>query len=170
MGPADDFLKIMDTGGLYSYDQYSQRPTYLSFKFPISKTNPEIADSVKKLKILAIDDQPVILDLLSAMCQSAGYEIDTAESGNEGIEKIALRPYDIVLTDLSMPGISGLDTARRIKEIMPDIPIILLTGWEATIEKFELNSAGISDVLYKPFRIEQLTEMIISSVKASKVS
>ena len=112
------------------------------------------------MRILAIDDQLIILDLITAMCQSLGYEVRTATSGREGLQLARAERFDLVLTDLAMPDISGLETAKQIRALHPEVPIILVTGWEASIDRRQLTQAGISDVLYKPFRIEQLTDII----------
>ena len=110
--------------------------------------------------MLAIDDEEVILDLISAMCQSMGYRVRTALSGREGIDLALEEKFDIVLTDLAMPDISGYEVARSIRKVYADIPIILVTGWEAKLDSGRLEPSGITRVLYKPFRIEQLTEII----------
>ena len=72
--------------------------------------------------------------------------------------------FELILTDLSMPSMSGLELARRLRKTHPNAPIILVTGWEAGIPESELRQAGISEVLYKPFRIEQLTNLVKASM------
>ena len=104
----------------------------------------------------------MILDLIVAMCQSQGYQIQTASSGEEGLELATTGEFDVILTDLAMPGMSGLEVARRIRRLHPQTPIILVTGWEAGIEQAQLDQAGIHEVIYKPFRIEQLTDVMRS--------
>ncbi len=162
--PADTFLKkVADGETWYAFDSYSAIPSYLSFKFPLK--NREEQTSAKTVRILAIDDQPIILDLISAMCISLGYTVRTAPTGEEGIRLVEKESFDMVLTDLAMPGLSGLETAKRIHEISPRMPIVLVTGWEASVSGTDLATAGIARVLYKPFRIEQLTELIQSFVE-----
>ncbi len=173
--PADRFLEfISGENCYYAFDKLSQIPTYLSFKFKI-KNNKSQDKSLntaadKSLKILAIDDQTVILDLIKAMCQNLGYQVDIAESGEKGLEMAKNETYNLILTDLAMPGISGLDVAREIRQINPNLPIILITGWEVNLSEDELASAGISKVLYKPFRIEQLLEIMQSYLKFDSFS
>jgi CheY-like chemotaxis protein len=159
--PTDTFLEHMsEMIGFYAYDKHSTEPTYLSFKFPAMLDESFIASSKRKPKILAIDDQQLILDLISAMCQTVGYDVVTADSGRQGLDLATENDFDVVLTDLAMPGMSGLEVAEEIKKAKPNIPIILITGWEVNIEKQRLDASGIIKVLYKPFRIEQLTEII----------
>ncbi|HVP07802.1 MAG TPA: response regulator, partial [Candidatus Acidoferrum sp.] len=169
--PADVYLRqISESPCWYAVDTAAPSPAFLSFKFPIRDggSRSSISGARTAIRILAIDDQPVILDLISAMCQSLGYQIVTAGSGEEGTRLASQGHFDIVLTDLAMPDISGLEVARRIRKIQPDIPIILVTGWEATLDKAQLGAAGVTDVLYKPFRIEQLTDLVqAAAVKRS---
>ena len=164
--PSDTFLRyVVDSDVMYAYDRVSQPPSYLSFRFPVAGTRVAGRTEGETVRILAIDDQTVILDLIVAMSQSMGYEVHTASSGPEGIDLARKNDYSIVLTDLAMPGMSGLEAAREIKELLPETPIVLVTGWEVNTERSELEAAGIVEVLYKPFRIEQLTDIIRSAVR-----
>ncbi len=164
--PSDTFLRyVADSDVLYAYDRVSQPPSYLSFRFSIAGTRVADRASGEPVRILAIDDQTVILDLIVAMSQSMGYEVHTASSGPEGIDLARKNDYSIVLTDLAMPGMSGLEAAREIRELLPETPIVLVTGWEVNTDRSELAAAGVVEVLYKPFRIEQLTDLIRSAVK-----
>jgi CheY-like chemotaxis protein/drug/metabolite transporter superfamily protein YnfA/putative methionine-R-sulfoxide reductase with GAF domain len=159
--PTDTFLEHMSQMiGFYAYDKHSTEPTYLSFKFPAISDENFISPPIRKPKILAIDDQQLILDLISAMCQTVGYDVITADTGRQGLDLATENDFDVVLTDLAMPGMSGLEVAEEIKKAKPNVPIILITGWEVNIEKERLDTSGIIKVLYKPFRIEQLTEII----------
>ncbi|HUV31325.1 MAG TPA: response regulator [Acidobacteriota bacterium] len=165
--PSDVFLEhVAREACFYAVDRNSPAPAYLSFRFPVRSrlepTGPEVAD--RSVRLLAIDDHSVILDLLSAMGQSLGYRVDTALRGQQGVRLAHENVYDVVLTDLAMPDMSGLEVARQIHARHPLTPIILVTGWEASLEREQLQSAGICEVLYKPFRIEQLTEIIQASV------
>ena len=169
--PTDRFLEhIRNENCFYTYDKLSVNPSYLSFKFPTGSLKLQKSEPVDKIKILAIDDQTVILDLIKAMCLSLGYNIDLAENGEIG-EKLALEnDYDLILTDLAMPGKSGIEVATVVHREKPHIPILLITGWEVDLSDEKLNLAGISKVLYKPFRIEQLTEEIQSFFHAKSQS
>ena len=161
--PADIFLShIAAESCYYAYDRISSTPAYLSFKFPVKRDHAHESGSATGtgMKILAIDDQAVILDLITAMCQSMGFQVETAGTGEEGLKLAAKDRFDLVLTDLAMPDISGLEVARRIHRQNPETTIVLITGWEAGFEPGQIQSTGISQVLYKPFRIEQLADII----------
>jgi CheY-like chemotaxis protein len=161
--PSDVFLKpVLDGGCFYAVDAAASAPAYLSFKFPVRRASGVTGGQSRTevIRVLAIDDQSIILDLISAMCQSLGYQVVTAVSGEEGVLKASQGRFDVILTDLAMPDISGLDVARSVRKLHPDTPIVLVTGWEATLDPAQLEAAGISEVLYKPFRIEQLTDLV----------
>ncbi|MBU8933770.1 MAG: response regulator [candidate division Zixibacteria bacterium] len=162
--PADSYLRhAVDTGCRYAYDRTNQTLTYLSFRFPVRSPKDVLYSAgSKEVSILAVDDQSVILDLVSAMCQSLGYSVKTATSGKEAIQAVRDSRFDIILLDLAMPEMSGLEAAAQIRRISPGLPIVLVTGWGVDIDPAQLEALGIEDVLYKPFRIEQLTEKIQS--------
>ena len=163
--PEEKYLStIIAQPCLCCLDRSSTQPSYLSFKFPVDET-PVVTkiSASSKVRLLAIDDQTVILDLITAMCQSLDYEVVTARSGAEGLALAEQHDFDIILADLAMPGASGLDVARRLKEIAPGVPVVLVTGWEVSIQPEQLKAVGIINVLHKPFRIEQLTEIVRSA-------
>ncbi|MCP4685400.1 MAG: response regulator [bacterium] len=172
--PEDDYLEHLTEGvSFYAVDSAGAVPAYLSFKFPVVETADSVAPQPKeapatKIRLLAIDDQSVILDLISAMGRSLGYQVTTAGSGEEGLRLAQRDQFDIILTDLTLPGLSGLDVARRLRKLGNEVPIILVTGWEASLEPSELAAAGINEVLYKPFRMEQLTDVVQSVVTVSR--
>ena len=169
--PADRFLdNIIDDNCFYSYDRLSNQPSYLSFKFPLKLESSQKSGEKKSLKILAIDDQTVILDLISAMCQTSGYQVQVADDSEKGLQMALSEHFDLILTDLAMPGLSGLEVAREIIKKRPQMPIILVTGWEVNLSREKLKESGISKVLYKPFRIEQLTELINSFLHSRSIS
>jgi len=162
---SDDLLKVLaDDRGEASFDRFGRRPTYLSFRFPVenavqmsSKSEP--ASTLAGLKILAIDDQQMILDLLSGICQSLGLELAAVRDPSEGLELFKQRPFDMVMVDLAIGRVSGWDIAREIKRLSPETPVIMLTGWGVDIAQDKADGS-IDFALAKPFRIEQLTEII----------
>jgi CheY-like chemotaxis protein len=161
--PSDIYLRhVTGRQSLYAVDNDGPIPAYLSFKFPVGRL-PESRSGAAEtpgLRVLAVDDQQVILDLISAMGQSLGYQVRTAPNGDEALALVHREAFDLILTDLALPGISGLEVARRSREARPGVPVILVTGWANELDQAELDRVGIAEVLYKPFRIEQLTEAV----------
>lgn len=105
----------------------------------------------QKWKLLIVDDEPAMAWFLADIAESEGYEIEIAESGDEGVSKIEQGGYHAVLTDYRMPGRNGLDLIRFTRDFNPDLPLVMITGYatvENTIEAFHL---GVFDLLEKPF-------------------
>jgi CheY-like chemotaxis protein len=148
--------------GEFAFDRHSRVPSYFSFRIPPSAPEESEAATERKegLTILAVDDQSVILDLLAAMCQSLGYKILTARDGVEGLRQFESRHPDVVISDLAMPGMSGWELASRVKSISPKTPVIIITGWGVSIDEEKMKQAGVDFVLHKPFRLEQLSDLI----------
>jgi CheY-like chemotaxis protein len=166
--PEDIFLRhLADGESYYAVDASSSKPAFLSFKFPLASANRTEAASRKATAghLLAIDDQQVILDLMVAMGRTLGYSVDTAGDAEAGLRAAEQNQYQVILIDLSMPGLSGLEAARRLRLLQPDTPLILVTGWTTEISRTELEASGVTEVLHKPFRIEQLTSVVQSVIR-----
>jgi CheY-like chemotaxis protein len=148
-----------------SFDRFGRRPTYLSFRFPYPETSGDkparkTDAGVAGMRILAIDEQQMILDLLSGICQSLGLELTSYRDPAPAMELFKQQQFDIVMVDLAVGQVSGWDIARKIKRYSPETPIIMMTGWGMDIEPDRARRGGIDFTLAKPFRIEQLTEVI----------
>ena len=109
-------------------------------------------------RLLLIDDDPLMLDTLRGLLGPAGYEVETADSGEEGIERYRKNRFDCVVTDARMSGVSGLVVCRAIKDHDPAAHVVLLTGVEHDPE--ELHAAGVDRVLMKPTRRANILEAV----------
>jgi CheY-like chemotaxis protein len=78
--------------------------------------------------VLAVDDDPMILELLTAVLTPRGYQVVTAQNGGEALMLLEASPVDVVLLDVAMPGVDGMSALRRIREVHPALPVIMLTG------------------------------------------
>jgi len=105
---------------------------------------------MKMNKILLIDDEEDILDVLSLSLRSDGYEVFTSTSGEKGLEEIEKESPSIVLTDLKMPGMDGLDVLERVKATNPDIEVIVITGHGDMDSAIDALRYGASDFVNKP--------------------
>jgi len=119
-------------------------------------------------RILVIDDEPVIRDLLVDVLSSKGYRVDTAEGGASGLKMADARQYSVVFTDIRMPGMNGVEVYKRLKIISPSSRVIVMTGYglEEMIQE-ALNLGAFADIK-KPFDIEliySLAERAIESLK-----
>ncbi len=116
------------------------------------------ADETSALNILAVDDEAQIVELLSLMITEAGHNVHGCSEPAEAINLIEQNRFDLILTDLGMPGISGWEIAEKAKT--QGIPVILLTGWGTQYEDTDLSKKGIRAVVSKPFRFTQLIDVI----------
>lgn len=106
-------------------------------------------------KVLIIEDEDEIVSFLRPELTYEGYEVDSAGDGREGFEKIKNNNYDIVLLDIMLPGLNGIEVCRRVRKFS-DIPIIMLTARDQIADKVTGLDTGANDYLTKPFSIEEL--------------
>ena len=108
------------------------------------------------IKILITDDDGDLRELLTEAVSSWGYPVSVAKDGDEALRRLRMDRYDIVITDLMMPGMDGLALLKKIKELDRDILVIIITGY-ATIETaVKAIEAGAYDYIAKPFRLDEL--------------
>jgi DNA-binding NtrC family response regulator len=111
-------------------------------------------------KVLLVDDEVDFLDTLSERMRTRGMEVSTSSSGAEALKKVEQESYDVIILDLMMPGVDGLEALKILKEKRPELQVILLTG-HASVEKgIEAMKLGAMDFLEKPADLSQLTEKI----------
>ena len=113
-----------------------------------------------KIKVLLIDDEIEFIETLAERLELRGYISKTAGDGESGISMLARESFDVAILDLMMPGLSGLDTLRQIKEINNTVPVIMLTGHGSTKDGMEGMQMGAFDFLMKPLDINELLEKI----------
>ncbi len=111
-------------------------------------------------KVLLVDDEVDFLDTLSERMRNRGMEVATSSSGVEALQKVDKEAYDVIILDLMMPGVDGLEALKILRAKRPELQVILLTG-HATVEKgIEAMKLGAIDFLEKPADLNQLTEKI----------
>ncbi|MDW7746895.1 response regulator transcription factor [Halomonas sp.] len=113
-------------------------------------------------KVLVVDDEPNIVLSLEFLMQQAGFQVDTAEDGESALSRIAESPPDLVLLDISLPGISGFDVLERLRGD-PDharLPIIMLTAHGREVEREKGMALGADDYITKPFSTQALVEKV----------
>jgi CheY-like chemotaxis protein/glycine cleavage system H lipoate-binding protein len=117
-----------------------------------------------KARILAVDDEKIVLDSLRKMLALAGYSIDTVENGSEALGLVSKRDYDFVFTDLKMPGMDGVEVTKAVRHLRPDIDVVVITGY-ATIETaVETVRHGAMDYIEKPFTEDELLAFVKSAL------
>ena len=116
--------------------------------------------SQRVASVLVIDDDPLIRRTMADLLALDGHEATLAADGEEGISLFESGEYDVVFTDLAMPGMSGWDVVAAIKAKRPRIPVVMVTGWGATLEQKDVESAGVDALVPKPFRVKTVLELV----------
>ena len=113
-----------------------------------------------KAKVLLVDDEVDFLKTLAERLEARGLKVNTATSGEDAVATAEKEGYDLIVLDLSMPGIDGLETLKRIKTKQPDAEIIMLTGQGSIRTSIEAMKLGAEDFLQKPVNISELMDKI----------
>lgn len=117
------------------------------------------------MQILVIEDEKRVADLIKKGLEEQGYSVDQASDGLNGKKKALAMDYDTIIMDIILPGINGIDLCKEIRQVKPDIPIIMLTALGTTDDKVEGLDAGADDYLVKPFEFKELLARIRSTTK-----
>jgi DNA-binding NtrC family response regulator len=113
----------------------------------MSTANPK---PVARARILVVEDEAYVRDSLAAMLRARGFTVDVAEDTDAGVAVLGKAPVDAVLTDLKMPGGGGLEVVKRAQAIVPDVPVVVLTGFGTVASAVECLRAGATDYILKP--------------------
>lgn len=115
-------------------------------------------------RILVVDDEPQIRRVMRTSLTAQGYFIDDAKSGDDGLDKLRANRFDLVLLDVNMPGLSGLETCRRIRA-GSDVAIVMLTVRNSEADKIAALDAGADDYVTKPFSMPELLARIRANLR-----
>lgn len=121
-------------------------------------------------KILVVDDEPSLRDVLSIMLKKAGYTTATAVDGEEAVSKVGKDIYDLVITDLKMPGMGGMDVLKAVKLASPDTVVLVVTAFGSAESAVEAMKLGAYDYLTKPFQIDEVQLIIRNALEKRRLS
>jgi excisionase family DNA binding protein len=107
-------------------------------------------------RVLVVDDEASIRDLLSKTLALAEYDVDVAPDGRSAIDRLRMYPYDLLIADLKMPGLDGLSVIREAKRYKADLPVIIITGFSTESSAIDAVNLGVAGYLTKPFRVPQV--------------
>jgi excisionase family DNA binding protein len=107
-------------------------------------------------RVLVVDDEAGIRELLSKTLALAEYDVDLASGGAEALERLHRAHYDLVITDLKMPGVDGMTVIRDARRFLPQLPIIIITGYSTEASAIEAINLGVNGYLTKPFRVPKV--------------
>jgi len=116
--------------------------------------------ATKEARLLVVDDEPNILELLSASLRFAGFDVATATNGNDALRVAATYRPDLVVLDVMMPGLDGFEVVRRLRKDEHRVPVLFLTAKDATDDKVAGLTLGGDDYITKPFSLEEVIARI----------
>jgi DNA-binding NtrC family response regulator len=120
-------------------------------------------------KVLLIEDDSGIVDTLRKVLTGEGHEVAVERRGDEGLKRAEAESFNVVLTDLRLPGLSGLDLVRQLHAAQPRLPIILTTAFGTTETAIEAMKFGAYEYLLKPFEIPQLIELVAQAADSNRL-
>jgi DNA-binding response OmpR family regulator len=114
------------------------------------------APAAGRPRVLVVDDEATIRELLQKTLALAEYDVDLAPDGRTAVDRLRIIPYDLLITDLKMPGVDGLTVIREARRLKADIPVIIITGFSTEASAIEAVNLGVSGYLTKPFRVPRV--------------
>jgi len=120
----------------------------------------------RKMRILVIEDDEEMRSLLEDFIEGEGYGVESVEDGSEGFRKLAKENFDLIVTDIRMPGLNGLDILPGLKQIQPSIPIIVITAFGSEEVQRRALERGADAYLEKPLQLDQLRTLIQEMVSS----
>jgi two-component system response regulator PilR (NtrC family) len=123
----------------------------------------------KKKHILVIDDEQEMQDILKQLLQEEGFEIETANSGKDGLDKLLEKSFDLVICDIMMPGIDGIKTLEKIKEIDTQQMVIMITSYASVENAVDAMKKGAYEYITRPFRNDEVLHIVNNAVKQKEL-
>ena len=111
-------------------------------------------------KVLVVDDEPVVTDSCQRILSREGLHVDIAQSGREGLDRALGAHFDVVVTDLRMPDLDGMDLVRRLAAERPGTALVVITGYGAIPSAVEAMKLGVVDYIEKPFTPKQFADAV----------
>jgi two-component system response regulator MprA len=121
-----------------------------------------------KAHILIVDDDPRITNLLRRVLAYEGYSVTTATTGQEALNRVLERPPDLIILDIMLPGLNGLEVAQRLRVAGDSIPILMLTARDTVADRVQGLETGADDYLVKPFAPEELVARVKALLRRSQ--
>ncbi|MFQ6038230.1 MAG: sigma-54-dependent transcriptional regulator, partial [Candidatus Aminicenantales bacterium] len=136
----------------------------------VAENPSESDDSVRTMeKILVIDDEKSILDLLSVVFEKEGYKVETCLSATRAVELLDGQDFDLIISDIKMPRMSGLELLKYVRDNRPAIPIVLITAYGTIKQAVEALKAGAADYVVKPFDVEELKIIVAQGLEKKRL-
>jgi CheY-like chemotaxis protein len=127
-----------------------------------------LSSTTGKMKILMVDDDPDVSEVLELMLTQMGHDVTAATEGKEAIARFVRDSYDLVITDVFMPEISGWEVVEAVKQKSPQTPVFLITGWGRQLDREQITRSGINGIINKPFSKQAISDEIARLPKGSR--
>jgi len=114
-----------------------------------------VKNTSERPRILVVDDEPAVRTLVAKTLAACDYDVETAEDGPSALERMKTTSYDLLITDLKMPGMDGLSVVREVRR-QSDLPIVILTGFSTEASAIEALNMGVAGYITKPFRLQKV--------------
>src|SRR3972149_8292042 len=134
-----------------------------------SKMTDTSMESDGQVRILVVDDEEMIRDMLYDVLSQAGYTVKTAKDGSDAIAQIENDPFEIVITDLKMPGMSGMELLQRVQKINTDICVLIITAYSTIESAVGAMKQGAYDYICKPFELEEMKVVVEKAVERQRL-
>ncbi|OGL43527.1 MAG: hypothetical protein A2W05_10175 [Candidatus Schekmanbacteria bacterium RBG_16_38_10] len=128
-----------------------------------------LSDSSKtKKRIILVDDDKYAVETLSKLLSEDGYKVDVCFNGKEAMKKMEFNRYDVIITDLRMPEIGGLELLKNVKKIYPELPVIVITAFGEVDSYLDAFVKGAYEYINKPIKYEELIRLLEAIFKNKK--
>ncbi len=161
-------------GGKIELESVPGKGTTFILTFPAAYETEEKEEKkapprrVEKAKVLVIDDEETVRNVLFRMLSTMGHEVELACNGREGLalfhRAMESTPFGLVFTDLGMPEMNGWEVAGEVKKVRPTTPVALITGWGLEVDRDEMKRQGVDLIIPKPFNMEELAGLVVEAM------
>ena len=158
---------VSQSGGTLSLTSQRGVGTTFTARFPAASAELDLlpeaegsAPDVGSLRILVAEDEPLVAGMLKTFLESVGHDITVCLNGAEALEAFENKEFDLAVVDIAMPEVDGWEVSRRVNQLHPQVPIIIVTGWNMTLEDGREEGAAVDTVLRKPFARADLIEAV----------
>ncbi|MBN1212852.1 MAG: response regulator [candidate division Zixibacteria bacterium] len=127
-----------------------------------------MTESQDTIKIIVVDDEDIVISLICDTLEEEGYAIQTASNGEDALILIEKEEFDLLITDIRMPGMDGIELVRRVRDIHPDIGVIFMTGYANLNSAKNAIKQGAFDYIMKPFEISEIRKAVKDAIRVKK--